>query len=97
MLIAELASSQFPLFIIETLHRLGHWQRFVDEPFLTEASAEAHRKMMLEEYKTPPDRVRVAPYTVERWRDDLIGAMLEDKGALRRALSLLCNETLADY
>lgn len=73
------------------------WYVFTEEPFDNKEHAEIHRLLILKEYpSTKPENVRVGLYTQERWRDDLVRAMLKDEDALRRALSLLRPETLVD-
>lgn len=87
-----------PLFTVETFAQ-DRWHTFTETPFATREEAERHRKIMLEEYGmiwTDRDSVRVGEYTVEEWRADLIAAVTRDPDAVRRAMSILRNETLVD-
>lgn len=72
------------------------WIVFTYEPLASEQDALKHIALILQEYPDKKDRLRIMPYTKERWRQDLIEAVLLDYDAMNRALSILRNETLVN-
>lgn len=97
MNIWEIDSAKLPYFMIESFNTQHEvWQRFTHEPFDSEADAEAHKQKIIEEYKVDPRNLRVTFYTADHWRADLIKLILKDEDAIRRGLSVLRSETLAD-
>ena len=73
------------------------WQTFTAEPFATREEALEHRRLMLKEYPSlPPERVRVADYTVKHWRDNLIDALVKNEDAVRCGLGELSSVVLRD-
>jgi hypothetical protein len=86
-------------FVIETYSSQSGWVRFTHEPFFSEEKAEARRQEILKEYRSVlggQSSVRVAYYTEDQWRKDLIEAVLDDRDALRRLVLALDTQTLAD-
>lgn len=95
MLITEIEERQLPLFLIEVQRGDDQWTPWTSEPFSTKEEAEGHRLILLEEYKDwPGDRVRVGPYTVEHWREDLINAVLASPQLSQKAVEQLPNDLL---
>lgn len=94
--ITEITLADLPLFKIETFNAAKEeWGTFVHEPFKSLAEAEEHRQLILKEYPgANATHIRVSEYTAEDWRRDLITAVMADQDCLRRALSVLRNETL---
>ena len=97
MLITEVTADMLPLWQIETLRDNTFWAAWTIEPFRTRTEALAHLDLLRAEYPDfPHEQSRVAQYTTEHWRADLIKATMKDDDAVRRALSILRTETLAD-
>ena len=97
--IANITEDMLPFWMVETCDRAGTWHRFTVTPFATEAAVQRHIEYMAIEYHnipTGPANVRATKYTKELWRQDLINSILADDDAMRRALSILRNSTLAD-
>jgi hypothetical protein len=93
MMITE---KDLPLYMVETKHRDGTWHRFTIMPFPTKESATEHMRVLLTTYNWSQDDARVAEYTLQHYRDDLIKLILTDEDAIRRALSIIRTDTLAE-
>ncbi len=96
MEITEITPDMFPLYTIETLVvKTGEWRIFTVSPFNSVVTASYHVDLILKEYpSTNKDHIRVAKYTQDMWREDMIAAIKKDDDCVNRALSILRSETL---
>jgi len=98
MVITEVTADMLPLFLIELQNGEGHWNVFTREPFKTQAEAEEHRRLILQEYPSvPPERVRLAPFTEANWREQMIDWITREPARTRAALSTMTSADLRKF
>lgn len=99
MEIEKITRDMFPLFIVQSrakgLAAATDWRRFTVTPFRQYEDALRHLEKCREEYSESGE-FQVTEYTPEQWRQDLLDAVMQDPDAIRRGLSVLRTETLAD-
>jgi hypothetical protein len=98
--ILEITMASFPLYLIESRVKSEEgngmaWTRFTKNPIATSADATAHRERCVAEYGSFGE-FQIVEYTPALWQRDLIEVVLKDPDAVRRGLSVLRPETLAD-
>lgn len=97
MELTEIHGSMLPFYRVEVNSDFAGWKDFTIRPFATKELAEKHIELLLQEIPDLlPENARVAKYTSKHWRNDLIDALLNDKDAARRALSMLRTKILVE-
>ena len=95
MEITEITEDKLPFFNIEIQMDDQSWNQWCCTPFATEQEALEHREKILKQWSHfAPDRVRVGPYTIEHWRQDLVNLVMQDRAITKSAVEQLSSQTM---